>query len=464
MRCLCLLLLLAQGAPPPVVESVENAASHIPATLPGGGIPAGTRAVIHGARFGADPSQVRVTIGPRNAQILSVRDNQIELLWPPATGPITVTVGATRASSLPPVSPDGAPGLFAAATPARRGAPFTLRGSGGLAAPQTRIYIGASPASILGRRALSGGIEEVVIQIPATAPLACTVPITAIGANHLPGNTILVPVTAHAEPCVPNPWEQLLKAKGPTGLLLLSRSVQSGSIVDDAVGLFVDRQTAADSPLPAPGSCALFRAADAFNQQSPLLPQIVGRLPDPAAGHALDAGPRLTLSTGNQARALNPRSPGFYTRTMGGSGEPAFLHSGAFRLSAPGGKQVQPFTLTLPAPQPFEVHLPPAQSTVNRTQGLTIRWTPGSTPPLFVALLTATDRQNRALAACLCAAPATAGVLHMPAWLLQGLPPNPTAGLAVTALPHQPLTWKAAGLETTAAWSAYVEATPIVLR
>jgi hypothetical protein len=376
--------------------------------------------------------------------------------------------GANSAARIPPSLPGGglpgAPGLFELTAPAQRGAPLTLRGDRGLAASSTRIFIANQEAKIIARRTIAAGREEVSVQLPAGFAPSCAIPVTAVGAGGLPGNTILAQLTDRGAACPSTPWDQFLGRQGPTGLVLLARSVQAGAIADDAVALFLNRRQPTATLLPAPGTCVLYRTSDAFDLQSALVPQLVGRLPDPASEPALDAGARLLLTRGSQARALNPRSAGFYTRRAGGAGEPPFLDPGSWMLSAPGGRGLPAFSLSLQAPDPFQAQLPEPGDAVSRADGLSLSWTPAGMPPLVVALLFAPDRQNRAMAGCLCTALSATGRLRMPPWLLRALPPGPAAGLALTALPERPAPFLPQSLQNSAALSVYVRATSIELR
>lgn len=454
-------LAMGLGWAQPVVTPgrTVNAASRIPPSLPGGALAPGSRAVIGGLRLG--PGQARVTLGGQAARVLKQEPEELEVLLPArlrsgpaalqvtvdgrASKPIAVTVGA------------GAPGIVE--TPervtVRRGEWLTLRATGGAAA---EVWIGGVRAAAT-RRSLGDGLEEIRARVPMSAPLGCGVPMTSAGAASVPGNTVLVAVTEAGKACPEDAWNSALGQPGRAGLVVLARSFQADRATDEGAALFTVRGPGAGWPTLIPGSCGLYRADEGFDPRGSILAQMAGRVP----GEGLDAGGRITVAHGSQARALAARSLGFYTRTLDPLPSGPFLSDGPVLIRWMGGRDVGGGSFELEAPAGFTADFPAGP--LARPAAWTVGWKGMGADRLALIGVTASDGQNQAMVMALCVAAPDAGRFVMPAWVRAALPATESATVSVASVPKHPLTgWKARGLDRGAALAVEARHVTVAIR
>jgi uncharacterized protein (TIGR03437 family) len=332
-------------------------------------------------------------------------------------------------------------------------APDTLAPPAGDLPVNVEILVGGYPARKLyaGRAPCCAGVDQIVFEIPREAPLGCYVPvqIRVAGVASPPVTISLAEGSQCSDPH--NPFGELATKGGKAGILVLARiaalaQVEAGQApldltLDIGSALFVNQQAGGElgyNPalsLPPLGSCTAFSGALDANA---LLGSATGGDTASLTPGAtwLDAGPRVTVSGAKGTIALEPidedKGGSPYIGLLGGSlplegapSLPLFLEAGGYTLSAPGGKDVAAFTSNFTIPAPLVWTNRDQLTEINRSAGLTFRWTPGNANQVSVLLAGAsTDQTTKASAGFYCLAPANTGQFTVPATILSGLPPT----------------------------------------
>ncbi|QOY91294.1 hypothetical protein [Paludibaculum fermentans] len=452
--------LLAQQPPVVTADAVRNGASRIAPGLPGSGLHPGSRAVIGGLRL--SPGSVRVEVGGQVAPMLRSAPEELEVALPfrlkPGVVPLSVTVDGRKSKPVSVVIGAASPGLYEPAKKAavERGGLLSLVATG---APAVELWMGGVRVAVV-RRSRGDGTDEVRARVPASVPLGCGVPVTAVGADGVPGNTIAMAVSEKGQPCPADAWTSALGRPGRTGLIVLSRSYQGARATDEGAALFTVRGEEASWPSLLPGSCGLYRADEGFDPRGSILAQMTGRVP----GEGLDAGARITIANGPQARALALRSPGFYTRTLDPLPNGPFLEGGRLLVQSMGGKAVAGLSFVLTMTPGFPAVLPAGDSVLGAAP-LSLSWTGIGPDRLALVAVTASDAQNRAMVMALCVAAPEAGRFVVPAWVRAALPETSSATVSVASIPRAPdVTWKATGLDRGVAFTVQARHTVIALK
>ena len=230
--------------------------------------------------------------------------------------------------------------------------------------------------------------------------------------------------------------------------------------------------------IPPLGTCAAYTGAMASGSQTSFMPGDALLESTHATGR--DAGPRLTVARDNFLLAISPLpgAPGIYKRMLGeqrgarpGRGRPLFLEPGDLVVSGPGGADVGPFNVAVPAPEPLVWENRDSMGTVDRRLGVTLRWRPLSKAGVVMIGLTSVDPSAAAWGACYCAVASAAGTFTIPPAILANLPasqPAPTVpapSLWLSYLPFQnqrPL--HASGLDNGLAISLFAQALEVLVR
>ncbi|MGJ5816306.1 hypothetical protein [Paludibaculum fermentans] len=432
--------LLAQQPPVVTVDSVRNSASRIAPGLPGAGLQPGSRVVMGGLRL--SPGALRVEVGGQLAPMLRSAPEELEVVLPfglkPGTLPLVVSVDGRKSKPVPVVIGSASPGLYEPERKAlQRGGLLSLVSTG---APAVALWMGGIRVAVT-RHAKGNGTDEVRARVPAAVPLGCGVPVTAVGADGVPGNTIALAVSEKGQPCREDAWTSVLGQPGRTGLIVLARSYQDGRATDEGAALFTARGAEASWPTLIPGSCGLYRADEGFDPRGSILAQMTGRVP----GEGLDAGARITIANGPQARALAVRTPGFYTRTLDPLPNGPFLEGGRLLVQSTGGRAVGGLSFVLAMAPGFSA---------GATTPLRVTWAGMGADRLALVGVTASDASNRAMVMALCVAAPEAGQFVVPAWVRAALPDTGSATVSVASIPRAPeVTWKAKGLDRGVAFT-----------
>jgi len=509
----------AAGAPVISAGGIVNAGSFVSSDFPNGGIARGSFFSIFGANIGpAQPAQaneypirtalagvsIRVTVGATSVDALPVfvSSTQINAILASNAplGDATMVVTVNGRSSAPmrlkivnsnfgafTTAGGRGPGIFqnfvsqaeqplnTTGNPARRLQIVTLWGTGlgPISAPDAmpppagdlpvtvELYVGGKLARKLysGRAPCCAGVDQIVFEIPADAPLGCYVPVQ-VKAAEVTSNPITIAISDGGRCTDPgNPFGDLVTRGGKTGILVLARisafaALESGQPPTDITldlggALFVDQKAGGDlgyNPalsLPPLGTCTSFTGSlDA----SALLGSATGGDTSSLTPDArwLNAGPAITLTGTRGTFPLEPAdedtggSP--YLGLLGGSiplpgapSLPLFLETGSYTVSGPGGPDVGAFSSNFSIPGPITWTNRDTMTEINRASGLTFRWSGGDNRQSVLLAGVSTDQTTKASAGFFCLIPPAAGQFTVPASVLQSLPATTSANLEESA-------------------------------
>jgi hypothetical protein len=228
--------------------------------------------------------------------------------------------------------------------------------------------------------------------------------------------------------------------------------------------------------IPPLGTCTAYTGAMASGSQPSFSPGD-GLL---ASTHATgrDAGPVINVVRDNWLLQISPLAgdPGIYKRLLGEqrSGRPGrglFLEPGNLTIAGPGGADIGPFSLSVPAPVPLVWENRDSMGTVNRRLGANLRWRPPSRGGVVLIGLMSVDPSAAAWGACYCAAASASGSFAIPPAMLANLPASqaaptvPAPSLWLSYLPFQnqrPL--HASGLGNGLAISLFMQTLEVLVR
>jgi hypothetical protein len=152
-----------------------------------------------------------------------------------------------------------------------------------------------------------------------------------------------------------------------------------------------------------------------------------GNLPSDTNFAALDAGSSFTVKGPNGSVPLQG-DPGGATLSAGGT----FLVPGAYTITGTGGKDVGPFTATITFSAPPALISPVNNTTVARSNGLTVTWSGGDpSGNVRIVVTSATDNTYTNADQAVCIAPASAGTFTIPPYVLLALPAGTFAGFVL---------------------------------
>lgn len=355
-----------------------------------------------------------------------------------------------------------------------------------MGASRPEVWVGLRRAAVVAvRRGTAGEGDEIVFRLPPDSPAGCYVPLQVRQPDAAPSNTVTLSIHAGGAPCEPPPILPVATWSGRTaGVVVISRTVRApDSTTDEGAAVFVsheDQEPTLSQVLLIPplGTCTAYTGAMASGPQPSFSPGDALLSSVHATGR--DAGPRITVAHGNWLLPISPLpgTPGIYKRPFGeqrgggpGRGRPLFLEPGDLVVAGPGGADVGPFALSLPAPEPIVWENRDSMGTVDRRLGVTLRWRPPSQEGAVLIGLTSVDPSAAAWGACYCAAAGASGTLTIPPAILANLPasqPAPTVpapSLWLSYLPfhnQQPL--HASGLDNGLAISLFMQALEVVVR
>jgi uncharacterized protein (TIGR03437 family) len=497
------LAMAAQAQPGIRQNGVVNSASRIPPTLAGGAIARGALFTIYGVRLGSPGhSQVTVLSGGKvvEARILSSTAEQIDAEMPPRAplGAATLIVKADGQESAPfplEIASEN-PGLFSrngqgwgpgriensnrsdnsTSNPAQPRGRVTLFGTGFGNSTGITVIVGGRAIKL----ARSGAIrseEKIEFSIPANAPEGCYVPVYVLASPVRASNVVTMSIHSGTGPCRPGPVP-LLDA-GAIGVAIVSRTrmkpkgESADTTADEAAVTFASKDNRPVlSPillLPPAGTCTAYTSS--FQADAVLPNSISAALVSLLAGHGLDAGSQLTITSAGQSRNVVRVNgvPGYYRGGLGQAGPaarkrapPLFLGPGDLILAGSGGRDVGAFNVRFSGPVPFEWTDRDSLGAIDRARPQAVHWKNESRDRLIVILATNVDQITTAIGTCLCVADASAGEFAIPPAMLANVPASQDIGgipydqlylSSIPAGPPPPI--QAKGLQSGAVFSLY---------
>jgi len=447
-------------------NGVFNAASHIAPSLAGGPLAPGALVTIEGVRLGSSKQSTSAALLKDGVRIpletIAVRSAQLDVLIP-ASAPIgqaslVVTVNGETSNPFSVELASSNPGIFSrnglgwgagrvenrdspnsAANPARPGQIARLHVTGLGNATHTAVIVGnQSVRGEIARPTAQPGEQEISFRIPAGVSQGCNVPVSLRITPLRVSNVVTMAIRAGNGACEPGPIPPVTFNQRVAIVILSRTRIKSRSggvdpIYDEALGAFVAlNEESKPSPLmllPPAGTCTAYTSS--FQSTTVMPNSFSSAFIAELGGIGLDAGPNLAVGPDTMPR--NPNAPGFYTR-LGNNDRHSgprtarillpFLDPGEYMLQGTGGKDVGPFAIRLPGPQPFEWTDRDRTNTVTRSQGLSVHWKGVAVNRLVVILATNVDQISTAIGTALCTARADAGQFAIPASMLANLPPS----------------------------------------
>jgi uncharacterized protein (TIGR03437 family) len=308
---------------------------------------------------------------------------------------------------------------------------------------KTEVFVGGQAAAIQynGRSPCCAGLDQIVFQVPASAPLGCWVPVQIRTSGATVSNSVTMAISADGSPCADagNALTAPFLAGQKIGLIGLLRTdnnedvglKKTGNVkTDTAMMTFQQENPLPFAPfnavisLPPAGACTAYTASgDLLDGDS-----IPGS--DPGVKF-LNAGASLTLTgaAGNRTmrrtttNARNFQPLGFtYTGTQLKTG--LFLDPGNFSLTSLGGTDVGPIqaAVTLPNPTGLTWSNRDQTSIIDRTKGFTVNWTGAPAGQTVVIFGGGVDAPTNSSAIFACVAPAGSSSFTVPPVALGNLP------------------------------------------
>jgi hypothetical protein len=238
-------------------------------------------------------------------------------------------------------------------------------------------------------------LDQIVLEVPADAPLGCWVPVYVRTKGTNVSNFVTIAVTADGKPCSEpsNALPTALLKGGNIGMVLAARIAVHHDVgvinVNDTISDLLGAYFAQEKPgqfnfnpmfsLPPAGTCTSYTFAGDFANSPGFLPGMT-----PPTGRVLDAG-AITISSGGKPpsnQTATALAPGLYLASLGGAiptipglANTSFLNPGSFAVSGAGGMDAGSFqaALTMSAPPSWTNR--DQLTYVTRSQGFTVAWT-----------------------------------------------------------------------------------------
>jgi uncharacterized protein (TIGR03437 family) len=425
-----------------------------------------------------DPSTVSLEIAPAGSVTLAASSDATSVTAllsddvPPGPATITMNFNGQTSAPAPITIVPSSFGLFTQANgtgpvrtqnaltrPARPGDTVALQGTGlGTAtADQVTVLLGGHPfpASSAAHLPDQPGTDEIDFQVPddATIPYGCYVAVAVTAQSHTSNTGTLS--TARGDGACVNP---LSFTAGQMAQLDAGRSLYLGQVnlydmvghpppvspwfdatgftrMESADALFLSVNAASAAAFTEP-----LRADDAYYGCYSVISSLASFL---GGGAPLSAGNKLVLSRGAKSLDVpleNPMFPSIYraqlpTPAMADSPDAVpspFFEAGLWQVSGPGSATMQAFTGQLNVPPPVQIANVSSLAAIDSTQDLTVQWNGGDYTNDYTATLLLS-----ASTTIFCRAPASGGLVTVPAALLEGLTPGPNGtGIELLMVPR----------------------------
>jgi uncharacterized protein (TIGR03437 family) len=327
------------------------------------------------------------------------------------------------------------------------------------------VRVGSAIATVQSaKRTDVAGTDEIAIEVPASAPRGCYVPL-AVKVGDQWSNFVTLPVSDDAV-CTSTRFGAStidnLAAAGEvsTGDATLSRfavSAQQGEFVTDSISGSFSRYkfealansgNGLDMPL---GSCVVLKLED-FGDTSGL--DTTASATPLSAGRLTLTGPKGTKSIANVkgdfslelGQGINiPLPPG--VPSLPGLPSSLYIDPGTYTLTGEGGDDVGPFSVQLPL-NPVQWTNQSSFTTVPRSSDATLTWTGGGANDYIMVLGIATDAKAKSSATFICIGKASDRRLVVPSYILSNLPATTGEADTITLTSvSEPKTFSARGLD-----------------
>jgi len=457
---------LAQ-APAIAPLGIVNAASQMPASLPGGKLSPGARIVIPGLRLisPGSPTVIHLKSGSWNASVPPVKatDVRIEADLPadlPA-GEIEISVetsqGVSRAETV--ASAHSSPGIFTlngegwgplSGDAVRHRQKFTIRADG-LNDAHPKVFVGGVAARLA---AVHG--QDLTVVVPPRAPEGCWTPVWIESAPGLLSNFGTLRIAGRDGRCKQTEgWPLRPVAAGQKGGIAIAARIQ-GSLeirrgqpdeftLDSAAGFFFRAGDGAPTPfqaLPPAGTCTSYTGK--FSLITDLLfraQRFIGEFSEP-----LDIGPWLTVGGGaREVKLPSKKDEGQYSGALGGTapviwgpGTPLFLEPGEIRIRSEEAKLDVPVAVS-PA---FDWVNRKDVKEIDRASGVLLQWTGVGADRQVVMAAFNVHPDTLAMGTSLCVALPGATQMEMPPYALANMPATdritgvPIRGVILATIPR----------------------------
>jgi uncharacterized protein (TIGR03437 family) len=273
----------------------------------------------------------------------------------------------------------------------------------------TPLYAGAS----------SGypGLWQINFTLPATIAPDCFASVQVSAGGQL-SNGVTIAIAAAGQTSCASQVSAATLSKLDSGGNIVFAGLSIGRVIgyEDLVGGVFNRYTAAEWLLPYSGP--KFGLCTVLDETYPA----GGKEPD-AADAQLDAGTLTISGPGLSSQAIRvlqgATGPG-YSSTLP---EGTLVGGGTYTLTASGGTQVGPFTVTATMPSNFTVTNLSSLSTINRSQPLTFNWTGTGIDLVYIGVQGGTSTTTTTHGVLIsCTVPAGPGTYSIPAAALAYLP------------------------------------------
>ncbi len=328
----------------------------------------------------------------------------------------------------------GSDGLNWTLTPAHPGDTLVLWGTGGgadssndtggtsgdqTAAGNFSVNVDGTAITPLYAGASSGypGLWQINFTLPATSAPDCFASVQVSAGGQL-SNGVTIAIAPAGQTSCTNQVSPATLSKLDSGGNIIFAGLSIGHIVGyyDGVGGVFNRYTAAEWLLPYSG--LKFGLCTVLDETYP-----AGGKDPIAADAQLDAGTLTISGPGLSSHAVGvtqtATGPAYATTLTEGT----LVNGGTYTLTASGGTQVGPFTVSATMPSSFTVTNLSSLSAINRAQPLTINWTGAGIDLVYIGVqggtLTSTTTHGVLIQ---CTVPAGPGTYSIPPAALAYLP------------------------------------------
>jgi uncharacterized protein (TIGR03437 family) len=291
-----------------------------------------------------------------------------------------------------------------------------------------KLWIGGVQANVSyqGRSGCCIGEDQIVFTVPDNVPTGCAVPMVVQITTNVTevSNTALLPIARGSRSCALSDLPGAsIDASQLSGTVSFGE-VEVDHLLNDSGSGFNDTAqfnfltfTIPPAVQPFAGTYLDHIPVGTCLTQSSVRPDNA----NPAFTNLapLDGGSRFTVTGPKGSQTVTAATGDTVTLSAAGT----FLVPGDYTISGGGGKDVGPFTanLNLPALPTLTNPASPANFTVNRSKDLTITWNPIAGSSHVEVDLRSAGAGN-SFAQISCKAPASAGTLTIPSYLLFALP------------------------------------------